>query len=350
MATKVTVPIVTLENVRPHPNADRLEICDVLGYQMCVHKGKYQNGDIAIYFPADTLIPAEWAERFGVTQFLRGKQKDRVGQIRLRGEPSFGLVVSTDHLDHDGYSVGDNVAEVFGAEKWQPPIRMSAGDSAPHDSDIDPFFTRFTDIENGRIHTHVFSDGEEVVATEKIHGTNCRVGIISGQRVAGSMGIRRQEPPAEEMHSSTYWYPWTLECVQSLLAHLAADHEQVLLYGEVFGGSIQSMHYGIEKGRGVGFRAVDIVISGRYLDWDRFNELCTTFQVPAVPVLYRGPYSLDKMKELADGASQVGGEHIREGIVVRPLSERTDAEIGRAVLKYIGTEYALSKHSDFTDV
>jgi RNA ligase (TIGR02306 family) len=349
MATKVTVPIVMLENVRPHPNADRLEICDVLGYQMCIPKGKYTSGDIAIYFPADTLIPAEWAERFGVTQFLRGKQNDRVGRIRLRGEPSFGLVVSTDYLDQDGFSVGDNVAELFGAEKWQPPIRPSAGDSAPYDSEIDPFFSRFTDIENGRIYTHVFSDGEEVVATEKIHGSNCRVGIIKGQRVAGSMGIRRQEP-SEEMYRSTYWYPWTLECVQNLLAHLAADHEQVMLYGEVFGGSIQSLHYGIEKGSGLGFRAIDIIVKGRYLDWDRFAELCSTFQVPTVPTLYRGPYSLDKMKELADGTTLVGGDHIREGIVARPLIERTDAEIGRAVLKYIGTEYALSQHSDFTDI
>jgi RNA ligase (TIGR02306 family) len=349
MATKVTVPIVVLENVRPHPNADRLEICDVLGYQMCVPKGKYTNGDIAIYFPADTLIPAEWAQRFGVTQFLRGKQNDRVGKIRLRGEPSFGLVVSTDHLDRDGFSVGDNVAELFGAEKWQPPIRPSAGDSAPYDSEIDPFFNRFTDIENGRIHTHVFSDGEEVVATEKIHGTNCRIGVIKGRRVAGSMAIRRQQP-SDEMYRNTYWYPWTLEGVQNLLAHLAEDHEQVLLYGEVFGGSIQSLHYGIDKGRGLGFRAIDIVVTGRYLDWDRFAELCETFKVATVPVLYRGPYSLDKMKELADGTTMVGGDHIREGIVVRPLIERTDAEIGRAVLKYIGTEYALSKHSDFTDI
>jgi hypothetical protein len=32
-----------------------------------------------------------------------------------------------------------------------------------------------------------------------------------------------------------------------------------------------------------------------------------------VPVLYRGPYSLDKMKELADGTTLVTGGHIRDG-------------------------------------
>jgi hypothetical protein len=51
-----------------------------------------------------------------------------------------------------------------------------------------------------------------------------------------------------------------------------------------------------------------------------------------------------KMKELADGRSTVeGADNIREGIVVKPVVERIDPKVGRAVLKYIGTEYELSK-------
>jgi hypothetical protein len=69
--------------------------------------------------------------------------------------------------------------------------------------------------------------------------------------------------------------------------------------------------------------------------------------VPTVPVLYRGPFSLQKMKELADGNSTLtGADHIREGVVVKPVKERTHPKVGRLALKYIGIQYSLSKHQD----
>jgi len=93
MASTLTVPVAVIQNVRIHPNADKLDLCDVLGYQMAIPKGKYKDGDIVVYIPADTILPNEWAEKFGVKDFLKGQEKDRVGKIKLRGEPSFGLVV-----------------------------------------------------------------------------------------------------------------------------------------------------------------------------------------------------------------------------------------------------------------
>jgi RNA ligase (TIGR02306 family) len=168
MSSEFVVPVVVIENVRPHSNSDNLELCDVLGYQMCVPKGKHHDGDVMVYFPADTLIPYEWAEKFGVRKYLKGKDQDRVGRIRLRGEPSFGLVVP--QIASPDWKVGDNVAWYFGAKKYEPPVRATAGDAAPRDPLIDPFFEQFTDVQNGRLFTDIFVDGEEVIYTEKIHG------------------------------------------------------------------------------------------------------------------------------------------------------------------------------------
>jgi hypothetical protein len=209
MASDCVVPIVTLSNIREHPNASLLGLADVLGYQMAIplvedqnggivrkfvrgkvdEKGRkvpadentpaadteearfafrYRDGQVCVYFPADTLLPAEWADKFGVRQLLKGKDRDRVGKIKLRGEPSFGLVV--DLPDGVDWKVGDNVCDYFGAKKYEPPIRVGCGDAAPYDPDIDPFFDKFTDVQNGRVNLDVFADGEEVIFTEKIHG------------------------------------------------------------------------------------------------------------------------------------------------------------------------------------
>jgi RNA ligase (TIGR02306 family) len=365
MASNLLVPVVRVENVRAHGNADALELCDVLGYQMAVPKGKYKTGDLGVYFPADTLLPAGWAEQFGVRSFLRGKEQDRVGKIRLRGEPSFGLIASIP--EGVSWAVGDNVAEYFGCKKYEPPIRVNAGDAAPRNEKMDPFLERYTDIQNGRIYTEVFFAGEEVVATEKIHGTNVRLGIVRDVDIfAASMSVRRKRPekrdvtgcPAEfddsEMAANTYWFPWTLEPVRDLINSFCVGvNKAVVLCGEVFGGSIQSLDYGIPKGKGFGFRAFDISIDGKYLDWTEFERHCKQCGVPIVPVLYRGPYSFGKMKELADGNTMLeGASHMREGIVVKPIRERVDPKVGRAVVKIIGTEYDLSKHKekDTTDI
>ena len=397
MASELVVPVVRLSNLREHPNAALLGLVDVLGYQMVIplrekeggqfvrtfqrgivdERGRrviaepgfdgetedvrfgfaYNETDLYVYFPADTLIPAEWADKFGVRQYLRGPEKDRVGRIKLRGEPSFGLVVEVPaSVD---WHEGDNVAEYYGAQKYEPPIRASCGDAAPYDADIDPYFPKFTDVQNGRIYTDVLADGEEVVFTEKLHGTNAKIGIVNGNSVAGSMEVRRKRPVNEngepcsfdsvEVKSSTYWFPWSCRGVKELIEFAwnglpeASVSSSVLLYGEVYGGSVQSLDYGIPKGNGLGFRAFGLRVNGDFLDWDEFVALCESYGVETVPILHRGPFGMEKAKELADGKSTMG-KHIREGIVVYPVKERTNPRIGRAILKFIGTEYQLSKH------
>jgi len=354
MASDLVVPVVEIRNVRIHPNADALELCDVLGYQMCVPKGRHKNGDVMVYFPADVLIPSEWAERFGAKKYLKGKDNDRVGRIRLRGEPSFGLVVALP-TDNPPWRVGDNVADYYGAKKYEPPVRVGCGDAAEHDPIVDPFFEKFTDIQNGRIFTDVLDEGEEVIFTEKIHGTNCRVGIVDGKPVAGSMGVRRKLPlkadgmevqlDSEEVKRSTYWFPMSIKGVFPMLVDLASDKVPVILYGEVYGGSVQSLDYGIVSGKGIGFRAFGIRVNGKFLNWDVFVGQCKKYGVETVPVLWRGPFTMAKAKELADGMSTMAG-HIREGTVVYVPEERENPKVGRVILKYIGTEYELSKHKE----
>ena len=346
MATPVTVLVSVVENVRLHPNADRLAICDVLGWQMVVPRGIYADGDKVVYFPPDTLIPAEWADLWGIRTYLKGKRNDRVGRVNLRGEPSFGLAVRPP--EEQDWPVGTNVAEFFGATKFEPPIRLSVGDAAPSH----PLFHKYTDMENLRNYPQALEKGEEVVCTEKIHGTNCRVGLVEGEEMAGSMELRRARRDEDKLATNTYWFPWTLAGVSDLI-HALADRKhaaQIILFGEVYGGSIQSLHYGVPKGGGLGFRAFDILVGGDYLTYDEFAACCGEFGVETAPLLYRGPFSLANVRVASAGATDLDDTHMREGTVVRPVRERTHPDVGRLILKYLSDEYLLSKHSDFKDV
>ncbi len=370
----IKVEVTRINDVRPHTNADALELATVGGWQMCVKKGVYRDGDPVVYFEQGTVLPQAMADRLAVTQYLKertdidGNRALVIHRVRLRGEPSFGLVVEPE----PGMTVGQDVADFYGATKFVPPVRTIAGDSVAND----PRFPAYTEVENLRSYPDVIAEGEEVVVTEKVHGTNCRVGFVAmpavredlttyggfaeGEeakeelemvRMAGSRGLRRKEPvDAETMRSNTYWFPWTLAGVETLLKEIFLQgHDQAILYGEIFGAGIQSYNYSQPS---IAFRAFDLMIDGNFVDYDEFTAKCEAHGIETVPLLYRGPFSFAKVKELSDGASLVGGKHGREGVVVKVIHERTDVKIGRMILKYVGDVYLFGKaaEQDTTDL
>lgn len=337
--SSLIVPVTTIEALKPHNNADSLELAQVLGWQLVVRKGEYQVGDRIVYFPIDTLLPLELSERLNVTKYL---SKQRIRCAKLRGEPSFGLAIRPDQ----DWPIGENVAEFYGARKYEPPVRVTAGDA-----EVDhPLFVAYTEIENMRNFPEIFEAGESVMLSEKIHGTNARVGCIEGELMAGSMGLRRKRPDEDRFASNTYWFPLSLEPVRTLLEELGREHRQVILFGEVYGSKIQSFHYGLRGS--IGFRAFDLLLDGHYMDWPDFLALCARYGVETVPALATIPFDLAEVKRASEGKTQLMEQdaHIREGVVVRPIHERHDPRIGRVILKYVSDSYLFGEKSDYTDV
>jgi RNA ligase (TIGR02306 family) len=351
----IKVEVCPILEIKPHGNADALELATVQGWQMCVKKGAHKPGDAVVYFEQGTVLSREVAEKLNVSQYLSEKTDingDRVlvvHRIKLRGEPSFGLLV----LPEPGMAVGDDVAEFYGAVKYHPPVKTQVGDSAADDLR----FPRYTNLENMRSYPELLMAGEQVVATEKIHGTNCRVGYVwetdeeQPTLMAGSRTLRRKEPvDANMLVANTYWFPHTLVGVKALLADLQAQgYRQVVLYGEVYGQGIQAYTYGAKR---LNFRAFDLLLDGKFVNYEKFKDLCDRHQVAQVPLVYEGAFSLDVIKGLSDGDSLIGGTHGREGVVVKPIIERDDPKLGRVILKYIGDHYLFGKvaEQDTTDV
>jgi RNA ligase (TIGR02306 family) len=337
--SSLIVPVAVIEAIKPHTNADSLELAQVLGWQLVVRKGEYQVGDRIVYFPIDTVLPLEVSELFGVTKYL---SKQRIRCAKLRGEPSFGLAVRPDQ----DWPVGENVAEFYGAQKYEPPVRVTSGDAEKDH----PLFVTYTEIENMRNFPDIFAPGENVMLSEKIHGSNVRVGCIEGELMAGSMRLRRKRPEEDRFAGNIYWFPFTLEPVRAMLEELGREHAQTILFGEVYGSKIQSFHYGL-FGR-IGFRAFDLLLNGRYVDWPDFLALCAKYGVEHVPALATIPFDLAEVRRYSEGKTQLMAKdaHMREGVVVRPVRERHDPRAGRVILKYVSDSYLFGEKSDYTDV
>lgn len=343
--SSLIVEVAEIRNVRPHPNADSLDVAEVQGWQVVVKRGEYEAGQRVVYFPIDTLLPVELSDRFGVTQYL---SKQRIRATRLRGEPSFGLVMP---VEDSNWEVGQDVAEYYGVTKWEPPVRESRGRGGSQDGGgkfiehrfavpRNPLFAEYTGIENMRHYPGLFLDDEIVVVTEKIHGTNSRIGIVDGEWLAGSHHVQRGEGDL------LYWGP--REQAEWMVSVLGKVHRQVILFGEIYGSDIQSLDYGVQGHSG--YRAFDLMIDGSYCDWHTFAVICQLYHVETVPLLFLGPFSLNIVRMFASGPTTLpGASHLREGVVVKPIVERTSPRIGRAILKYVSDDYLLAKKTDFKE-
>lgn len=326
------VEVTTIEELNPHSKADLLEIAKIKGWQVVVQKGAFTQGQKVLYFLPDTLLETEVSDALGVTKYL---SKGRVRAIKLRGEPSFGFVVPAQETD----VLGDNLAARFNATKWEPPVTQVEDAESE-----DPMFPRYLDIEALRNFPRVLVEGEEVVYTEKIHGTNCGLCIVKQPdstlvRMARSHSLRRKQP--EDISKSRYWFAWGIPEVEAFMLHMAVRHNAVAIYGEVYGSGVQKKFDYDTKNSRPAFRAFDVWVDGNWLPFEEFEKLMKHFNVPMVPVLERGSFSIKRAEELAEGKSTLGEGTTREGVVVRPIVPRYDPKIGFVALKQVSTAYLL---------
>ncbi|MFJ4890598.1 RNA ligase (ATP) [Streptomyces sp. NPDC088788] len=345
---RVTAETLT---VHDHPNADALELAQVGLYRAVVAKGAFRTGEHAVYIPEQSVLPAPLIEELGLTGRLAGSAADRVRAVRLRGELSQGIVCRPKALaDVDlarAAEEGTDFAETLGIVKWVPPIPPTM------DGDVEsaPGLLPWVDIENIQRYPDIFTEGEPVVLTEKLHGSACLLTYLAdGDRVhVSSKGFGSKSLALKENPRNLYWRAVHAHGVPEAAARLAErlGARRVGIFGEVYGAGVQDLTYGADGRReAIGYAVFDVSaeIDGE-VRWLDAAELLTG-ELPLVPKLYEGPYAIDRVLETASGRETVSGRglHLREGVVIRPAVERySPVTGGRAVAKAVSPAYLTRK-------
>jgi len=346
-----------------HPNANQLELCNVADYQAIVRKNHFKNGELIVYIPEQSLVPVSILREMGLEGKLAGKNGNRVKAIKLRGVLSQGLIYPC----KPEWQEGQDVTEILGITKWEPPIPAHlAGEVYNAGSDK----TIKYDIENFKNYPNIFQENEQVVFTEKLHGTFCCMALLPkkfqhpeyGQFFVTSKGLSSRGLALKTNSDGNknnlyvrvakhYHMDNRINFAFGNVIKNEIDPRPVYVIGELFGAGVQDLAYGASsvQDESVGFRVFDIYVGmpgkGRYLQDNELEPACKRLGLNRVPVLYRGPFSKQKMLEYTDGLETISGKsiHIREGIIIRPVIERTDPEIGRAQLKSVSADYLTRK-------
>ena len=197
--------ITALTNVRPHSNADRLQLADVFGNTVCVSLDCYE-GQVGLYLPSDGQISVEFGEK---NNLLRKKDdagnniggyidasKRNITAIRLRGEKSDGIFLPLSCLNycyaHGDASIELRVGDVIDGcvngheicQKYIPrtnkSARMSGGGNKTrkHKTPTAPLFAEHADTEQLAYNLGAFKPGDEIEITLKMHGTSTRTAYL----------------------------------------------------------------------------------------------------------------------------------------------------------------------------
>lgn len=343
-----TVQCVRISEVLPHPDADRLDYVQVGGYQAVVQKGRFAPGDLAVYVPEGAVIPEDvlrwsnfWDEERG-KGMLAGPAGDRVKAVRLRGLLSQGIFVVPDFPIFEG----EDYATALGIVKYSPPIPAHlAGDV--FDAGIGNF--SYTDIENIKRYPDIITPGEEVVMTEKLHGTCCVFQTHEGKLLVSSKGMSAKGLAITENDTNFYWRVARRYGVLEALLSLEPESE-VAVYAE--GLAVQDLKYGY-AGSDAEARFFDmarISASGErvYLPPSDARFYLANIGLPTVPLAYSGPFSQNALAEHTAGKTMLDADHVREGIVVQPVVPRRHEEVGRVILKSVSDQY-LTRKGDATE-
>lgn len=385
------VLVVRIPAVEEHPNAHSLEIIQIWGYTAIARKGEFKAGDLAIFIEPDYVVPPD-AEMFA---FL---EKKRITCKKLRGVRSQGLLIPA----LPGMVEGQNVMEQLGIVRYVPKraggryTRTAGLDQAESETSFRNAGTvpaphalnrvQKYDIESVRKFVGTFTPGEEVIATEKIHGANARFAFVDGQQFCGSRTQWKKspepsEPPAapegvfklwfrKNLLGILYWLAakglaasylkqlalrlqprkrkgpvapdmwWSVFKANTWIQTFCEAHPKHVLFGEIF-GQVQDLKYGAGP-KDVFFRVFDVLDMTNETSprWWSHDELETAFtEEQRCPIVYRGGFDFAMLKELSLGDSLVpGAKHLSEGLVVRPVQER-NTRGHRAVMKLVSDRY-----------
>jgi len=171
--------------------------------------------------------------------------------------------------------------------------------------------------------------------TEKLHGANSRFCVAknSDGELVQFCGSRTNWLKEDEKN---IWWMAFNQC--PAIGAWCQAHPEQILYGEIF-GQVQGLKYGA-KVNDIFFAAFGVLNKNKWLNFEEARKSVNEYEVPWCPLLYSGPFDIEKIKELAEGdSSWPGANHMREGCVILPQSERTDSELGRVQLKLVSNRY-----------
>jgi len=320
---RVLARFVRLDNVIKHPNADRLSIAQISGWDVVIGLDYAKQGDIGVYFEIDSVIPkqAEWAQKQGLKSYT-------IKTIKLRDVLSQGLFIKMCELpfddcktpeDEERYLKLENATNLLGITKRKDTAdtehfstRKGKRDKVITARLFSDIFPKIPKTDEVRIQSYKFlldeMKGLPFYATIKYDGSSSTVDRYSV--------CSRNYEASNKTH-------FTDVVEKYELFKKLADYPNIVLQYEVYGTGIQGNKLKVTEGQRIAVFSVwetSETYHRRRFGLEEMRAFLLKIDVPMAEVVVEGDsfeYTMDEIKALSKGFYPETTNH-REGLVFRP--------------------------------
>jgi RNA ligase (TIGR02306 family) len=327
--------IETIASIRPHSNADVLELATIKGWQVCVKKNEFAVGDKCIFVTVDSIF-----DPHASVEFLRNKSF-RIKTCRLRGELSQGIAFKLSMLAEFNYSgpidVGMDVSGIIGCKHYEKPIAACLSGIARGSF---PSSIRRTDEDNIKNFPQLLEEFRELpfYISMKMDGSSGTFYVNQNQ-----FGVCSRNLELIESEGNSFWQMARKYALDECIKSFYGDTANIAIQGEVYGPGIQDNIMG-ETNVQLGIFNIWNIDTQRYLGYSDIQMFCETTSVPMVPVIDIGTnfrYTLAELQAMANNLKYPNG-NLAEGLVIRPMIERYSEVLrGRLSGKIISEPFEL---------
>jgi len=212
--------VCRLQNVRPHSNADRIQLATVYGNQIVVGLDNV-DGDLGIYFPTDGQLSEVFCTEnnlFRHSELNKDKSKSgyfednrRIKTQKFRGEESDGFwmpISCLDFLGNHKLKDGDAFDTVAGTKICQKYItkktakRIKGSNPMAIAKDEYPQFKEHVETKQLAYFAKEIPNGGYCILTEKLHGTSGRTANTRIERNPWLFGLIKRPAKYEYVSGS----------------------------------------------------------------------------------------------------------------------------------------------------
>lgn len=191
--------VTRLQGVRPHPNADRVKLATCCGNQVVIGLDEQEDA-LGVYFSTDGQLSDEFCKQHNLYRDnLKNRDKDakpgmfddnrRVRTQKFRGEISDGFwvplhffdYITTDGLDTENFEFcdwqGHSICNKYVSLATVKMARENQGKKTKTVKKSVMFKEHFDTAQFGK-NLHVFTYGQYLIATEKMHGCVTRSTLV----------------------------------------------------------------------------------------------------------------------------------------------------------------------------
>lgn len=318
------IQLTQILEIKKHPNADKLDLAKILGYQCVVPKDVYKPLDYVWFIEPDSCLPKhnEWAKSY--LQYC----PTRIKAIKLRGEWSEGLVISYNELlpylpvkEILDELTNSEIAERLGITHYEPP--------APNDLQAKRYLPfsipktdeyRYESVDNSNIPYN-----ELVDITRKVDGQSCS---FYYNIETDEFGVLDRSLEMKEECTNNYTaHVERYDIKNKLIAYCKKVGKSLCIRGESYGQGIQGMQINphSKKNKGWAMFSVWLIDERRYAykgDDLYFINVAKELNLPTVDIIATDvKLTPEIIQYYSKDIEQLNGESF-EGVVINHSAGR----------------------------